>query len=637
MLLNTLRDGKGAAIVKFTALGFVMLGVCGMIFMDVGGVFGRGLSDTTLARVGSTKISLQAFERTATPTLHAQNMTLEEAYRFGLLQNILDDMIARELLRQETTREGLVIGREDIAAKVHDLVKEQVQPGETPQQTLERLLSARGLTQEGLVASIRQEIGSTLIQAPLRASTAFVPKLATQALERFEGERRDISFFMLTPESAGANIKADDESLKSYYETVRDQFQIPEQRRFRALVLDADAVRAGIAITDADVKAAYEERRDQFKTGERRRIEQAVFQDESAAKTAVENLRKNKKASLRKIAGKDAYRDPAEVEQTTLPGELASAVFTADKGALLNPIQTPLGWHVIRVIDVIPARIQPLAAVQADLRKELESDAVHAEMDSRVSKVDEALGQGDSIDQIAQALNLPIATLGPVDAQGTIDPAGKTDPVLSALAQNRDLLSSLFELMEGETSDLSEVNESTYAVFALQSVTPSRDRDLAEVRAQVEKKWLDDQRRHALDDAVARVMDDVTRQGKDFAQAAKDAGAVLKTARDVGRNSTVAGLNDPVALNRLFDETDLSAVVKVPTEKGVILAKVLDARIPDTNARTSSPKSADQWRTRMEQATASLFLSDLRRDGRVTINTELLEQTYGGHDADDRP
>ena len=122
-MLGSLREGSSARIIKIVALGFVLLGVSGMIFMDVGGFFRGGMSDTTLARIGRTKIDVQSFERTASPAVRQQNMSMAEAYRFGLLRTLLDEMVSREVLNQEAMREGLLIGRDEVARRVNDILK----------------------------------------------------------------------------------------------------------------------------------------------------------------------------------------------------------------------------------------------------------------------------------------------------------------------------------------------------------------------------------------------------------------------------------------------------------------------------------------------------------------------------------
>ncbi|NBX65669.1 MAG: hypothetical protein EBQ96_01570 [Proteobacteria bacterium] len=633
-MLTSMREGAGAHVLKFVALGFVLMGVGGMVFMDVGGFFRGGVTDTTLARIGGTEISLQSFERTAAPALRSQNMNMQEAYRFGVLQNILDEMVARETMRQEAIREGLIIGKTDIAGRVHDFIKTQIQPGETAQQAFERVLSTQGLTEADIVSSMRQSLTSQMVDGSLKSAVAFVPKLATEALGRFQAERRDIVFVTLTPEIAGKDINADDEALKNYYETVKDQYQIPEQRTFKALTLNADEIKSTITVTDEDVKAAYAERKDQFRVEERRKIEQVVLADEAKAKEAA--AEGTKKKSLKGIADKSAYRDASDVEKTGLPTELAAPVFEAAKGTVLNPIKTALGWHVIRVIDVVPARTQTFDEIKADLKKELESDALHTEMESRIAKIDEAIGRGDAIDEVASTLGSTVTTVGPIDVKGNFVATDKADPLLTALAQNKDLLASLFELMEGETADLTEINETMYAVFALESITPTRDRDFAEVRSELLEKWTEEQRATALTTLVDKLTGELNRKEKTFEEAAKEAGVVVKTARDVSRESKVAGINDPVALTRLFDETDLSAIVKVPTGTNVILAKVLDARIPEAGMGKATPETEKQWRIQSEQAIASLFTSDLRKRHDVKVNTKLLERMYGAK-ADEQP
>src|SRR5690606_2957395 len=150
-----------------------------------------------------------------------------------------------------------------------------------------------------------------------------------------------------------------------------------------------------------------------------------------------------KGGSFKNIDSK-SYREPIEVDQVGLPAELGTAVFEAEKGTVLNPIKTPLGWHVVRVIPSTPARTQAFSEVRADLRKELESDALHEEMELRISRVDEILGSGASLDEAASELGLAIRTVGPIDASGTFQEGETQDALLTALASNKDLLASLF-------------------------------------------------------------------------------------------------------------------------------------------------------------------------------------------------
>jgi len=632
-MLNAMREGSGAKVIKYVALTFVLAATMGMVFMDVGGFFrgGAGLNPT-FAKVGATTIDQLTFERQASSVLRQQNMTVQEAYRFGLLKPMLDEMVSREAIRQQAIEEGLNLSEDEVAKRVHDLVKTQVQPGETAQDALNRLLSLQGWTESTLTHAIRLEVVNELLDKPLVAAGANVPRLVQEAMGRFHAERRDITFFTMTAEAAGKDVHADDETLRTYYEGVKDQYQIPEERTFKTIVLSSDDVKDTVAITDEDVKAAFDERKDQFKIGERRKIEQLVFQDEQKAKDASDAARKGK--SLKSI-DTASYRDPIDVDQVGLPTELGTAVFGAEKGTVLNPIKTPLGWHVVRVMSVVPARDQAFAEVRSDLREELQSDALHEEMEARISKIDEILGSGASLDDAASEMNLAIRTVGPIDVQGNFKEGETQDAFLTALAGNKDLLGSLFELMEGETGDLAEVKEGLYAAFSLETVRPTQDRAFEDVKAELEKKYLEEERSKALNASVEKAMNEITKGEKTFEAAAREVGAIVKTARDVSRESKVAGLNDPIALGRLFDETDLNAVVRVPVEGGIILAKVIDARIPDAGqGKPLSEEQTKQMETQTAQSIRALYLEDIRKAQKVKVYEDNMQEAYGAEAAD---
>lgn len=631
-MLNAMREGSGAKVIKYVALGFVLCATMGMVFMDVGGFFRGGMAgNDTLAKVGRTKIDRFTFERQAQGILRQQNMTMQEAYRFGMVNNMLDEMVLREAMRQEALEEGLIISREEIAERVHNTVRTQMQPSETAQEALARILRTQGMTENDLMVSFRGDLTNKLVDAPLSGASNYVPKLASEALGRYQAERRDITFFTMSSEAAGKDIHADDETLRTYYEGVKDQYQIPEERTFKVIVLSSDDVKDTVKATDEDVKAAFDERKDSFKIGERRKIEQLVLQDEAKAKEASEAARKGK--TLKSIAT-EFYREPIDVEQTALPKELGDAVFGAEKGTILNPIKTPLGWHVVRVISTTPARDQSYAEVRDDLRKELESDALHEEMESRISKIDEALGSGASLEDAATEQNLAIRTVGPIDVQGNFKQGETQDTLLTALGGNKDLLNSLFELMEGETGDLAEVSEGLYAAFSLETVRPTQDRAFEDVKADLEKKYLEEERGKALNTAVEKAMGELSRGEKTFEQVAQEAGAVVKTARDVSRQSKVAGLNDPVALTRLFDETDLKAIVRVQTDGGTILAKVIDARIPDAGSGKITTEQETAARTQMQLALKAMVFEDIRERQKSKIYDKTLEKIYGSESTD---
>lgn len=625
-MLNAIHEGRSAKILKSIALGFIAMGAFGLLLMDVGGFFqSGGPGASTIARVGNTKINAIEFEREAANILRNQGMSIQDAYRFGTLRTLLNEKIDAELLRQEAQDQRLILDRDTIAKIVHDLIEAQIQPGETAQDALNRILRANGMTEAGLIASINQSTTSSLLQLPLLGAGAYVPNLGTQALARFQAERRDISFFPLTAAQAGRDIKADDETLRAYFETIKDQYQVPEQRSFKVITLDSNDLKKSINITEEDVKNAYDMRRDQYRIGEQRTIEQAVTRDAEQAAQIAQAARAGTELAPQVPAS--GYRKPADVTRDGLPTEMAEAVFTAEKGTVLNPIQTPLGYHVIRVIDVKPARVQEYSTVRETLRRELESDALHEEMEALITRADEAISAGENIEDIATSLGAKTRIIGPIDRTGNhTDKA--SDTILSALAANHDVLNNIFALMEGETSDITQITDNLHAMFSLENIQPTRDRDFAEIKSDVEKRWLAEQQSLALNASIDTIMDKITKGEITFEQAANDMGAKLRTVRDVSRESKVIGINDPIALGRIFDETNLDNIIRVTTEDGVILARILDARIPAAGKTEPSNEVAEQWRLQTQMAISNLFYDKLRSKHKIRINENNFNKTF---------
>jgi peptidyl-prolyl cis-trans isomerase C len=183
-------------------------------------------------------------------------------------------------------------------------------------------------------------------------------------------------------------------------------------------------------VADAEVQAAYTQQRARFAKPEQRAAVHLLAKvapdadaaTSAAARTAVERLRPVL-ASAEDLDGfVHAYRrvtvDGVEIICERLPllpreGKLmqsfADAMFSiAAPGMVPAAVKTSYGWHVIRLLEIVPAETTPLAVAHAQLREELL-------LERRKQRVRELLGQlakaypvqlsGDAIQSLA-ALSL---------------------------------------------------------------------------------------------------------------------------------------------------------------------------------------------------------------------------------------
>ena len=121
--------------------------------------------------------------------------------------------------------------------------------------------------------------------------------------------------------------------------------------------LSAAAIGQGITISDAEIRSAFADRLDEFRTPETRDIRQMVFDDEATAKTARQRLDNGEVFAAVASAilnWSDADTNLGTVTQAALDGD-AAAAFAADAGAVVGPLQTAFGFHLLS-IDTITGR-----------------------------------------------------------------------------------------------------------------------------------------------------------------------------------------------------------------------------------------------------------------------------------------
>ncbi|HEY6098173.1 MAG TPA: peptidyl-prolyl cis-trans isomerase, partial [Anaeromyxobacter sp.] len=129
-----------------------------------------------------------------------------------------------------------------------------------------------------------------------------------------------------------------------------------------------------VVVTDADVEAYYQAHAAEFLLPERRHVAHVVLASREAAEEVKQLLAGG--APFEEIV-KTRSKDPEAaktggdlgwIEKKEAPGDLA-AIFDAKAGALAGPVETKFGFHVLKVLEIAPARTPPLEEVAADARK----------------------------------------------------------------------------------------------------------------------------------------------------------------------------------------------------------------------------------------------------------------------------
>src|SRR5205814_8856255 len=135
----------------------------------------------------------------------------------------------------------------------------------------------------------------------------------------------------------------------------------PEYRAFTVGSLAPEEVVKPGDIPENKVREEYEQRKDEFETPEQRDVQQILSPSEEKAKEAEAALDAGK--DWKEVATTIAKQDPDTIDlgllkRTEMPQILADVAFELPLEKPSEPIKTPLGWHILRVVKIEPAATQ---------------------------------------------------------------------------------------------------------------------------------------------------------------------------------------------------------------------------------------------------------------------------------------
>ncbi|CAN0401340.1 unnamed protein product, partial [Phaeothamnion confervicola] len=275
------------------------------------------------------------------------------------------------------------------------------------------LIRQAGLTEQRFLAeqrrnSVRQQLLGTV------TGEVTVPKVAAEAMNRYQNETRAIDFVILDRAQAGDVPDPSPEALAKYFEERKVLFRAPEYRKVDLLVLTPTALAGTAEISDEDARKAYAARQDKYVTAERRQLAQIVFPNMDEAKAGAEKIAKG--ASFADLATerglKDADIDLGTVTKSAMVDRtVADIAFALKEGEVSAPVDGRFGAALVQVIKVEAGHTRPYEEVAAELKQELATERARAEVAGVHDKIEDERLAGASLADIAAKLKLKLRTI----------------------------------------------------------------------------------------------------------------------------------------------------------------------------------------------------------------------------------
>lgn len=615
----------------------IMAVVMGVLIISFG-IWGiadifRGFGQSTVAKVGRTEISLNEFRQIYTDRLQqisrqfGRPLTPDQARAFGLDRQVLQQTIAEAALDEEARRLGLGQSDEQIRQVIMNDPNFKGVGGNFDANRFQAVIRNFGYTEQRYVAeqrkvSLRRQITGT-IGAGLEP-----PKAMIDALTRYQNEQRSIEFVRLDAAQAGQIDPPSPEALAAYFEDHKVQFRAPEYRKIAFVVISPEEIGKWSEVSDEDAKKVFEQRKDRLGTPEKRQIQQIVFPNAAEAQAARERLVGG--MSFEDL-GKERGLSTSDVDlglvtKSALAPAVGDAAFALPAGEISQPIQGPLGTSIVKVEKIEPGKEADYASLAGDLKREIATERARVKVNELRDKMEDERGGGSSVIDAAQKLGLTAVTIDAVDRSGRA-PSGQ--PVTN-IPQGLDVVSQAFNTDVGVDND-SISFKGGYVWYDVLAITPSRDRNLDEVRDQVEARWRQDQIATKLKAKATEMVQKLEAGGK-LADEAAAIGAKVETATGFKRDDTPASV--PAAVVAAAFRAAKDGVGQTPVTGGaeVIVFRVTDIVDPAVDAASDAVKKLKDSldRAQTEEQVAS-YVNKLETDIGTTINQAAFAQVTGAN------
>ena len=596
-------------------------------------------SDTFVAKVGKREISQQDYQNRTNQL--RQQMSAEQGDHFDASifekpetkQRIVDGLIDQQLLLQANDDWGLRVADQSVRDYIAQIPAFQVNNQFDANSYRAWLLSQRK-TPDMFEDDIRATLATQLLPSAINDSTI----VSNEQVDHFLGlltQRRDVRYFVLPRPSLSDN-QVSDAQIETWYKAHLADYMNPEQVSVKYIeVVGADLPLAAEP-SDDELRKRYASEKQRFVQPEQRLVSHILV---NVPANATPEQQKTALAKAEKIAAeanpgdfaKLAEQDSQDLGSRRLGGDLGwlekgvtneafdSALFAMQKGQISKPVLSSDGYHIIWLRDIRSGESKPFEEVRDQLVKEstaAERDRTYNEVAGKMS--DNTYQNPTSLEPASVALKLPIKTTALFTRKGGEGVAA--NPKVVAAAFSDDVL------VQGNNSGLIDLGNNHSVVVHVDQHVPAAAKPLAEVRADVQQKILDERaaaiEKKQADEALARL-----RKGETMDDVAKSLGASITTVNEAVRHAQMPAplltqaflLPHPAAGKPQFAAVDML--------DGTYVLLAVD-KVQDGDLSKVPPEQRESMRQQMAQAygyeATRELIDQLKAKTKIKINQQRL-------------
>ena len=595
-------------------------------------VFRDGFSRAeAVITVGQQEVLGREFERAFRQRLDALNrrsgasVDYRTAKSMGVVDIVAENFVSEALFRQATRDAGILVGDPVVREAVRTMDAFKGVDGKFDAQLYRRGLESAQMSEPQFLDAQRTEIAAQYLAQTIAGLEA-APAAIVDTIDRYRNEKRRATFFGLRDSSVAELPRPTAKQLADFYDRHKTRYTQPASRTVSALIVLPEDVFDRIPVTASEIEAGYARDKEKYTSPERRTLRQLLFTTEAdAGKVAMAMAGGRSFDSVAKEVVKQEPLSLGTVTAADLPlPELAKAVFAPKQGEIAEPVKSALGWHVVVVDKIEPAKVTPLETARADIEEAIKRKRATDILDRLREDADDGLGADLPLDKIAAQIGVKLQRIPAIDRAGR-DAAGAA---IGGLPDDPRFLQRIFEQDVGrDDRDVIERKDGAFFIVQVDGTAPSRIVPLKNIEKRVAADWTADARADALKIRAGALVQRI-RAGESIEAVAKRAGATVKNSSPLNRYGATGDPDVSGQLrDALFKAPDTGAAVAERGVSGYTVA-VLAAIENGGGASRNHLTILDSVKASIGRELLAQYGAMLRRTYQVKIDREGIDSLF---------
>ena len=513
-----------------------------------------------------------------TKSFFGESFQIDDSTRIAILQELVTKELDSAVVKKTSENLNMYISDDLVRKIIFSQAEFMDAQGNFDRDRMRRFLAMSGWTEGKYIEALKRGITKQhLVQGGVDYIN--VPKIMLDNLATIENQKKIFKYLTVNYKNLPVKRKISKEELEQYYNDFSANFTSPEARDITYLNVTMQDVENSIVPTEEEIKEYISANTTDFEKPEMRNVLQMLFENEEQAKQAAAELKSGK--DFYTVASKLANQSKedtslGETSKDMLIADIAGDVFDAKAGEVIGPIKSELGWHILQVTGIKPAaktdeKLAKMRAIEA-LKNDKSYDAVY-----NFSKmVEDRIGMGETLEQIAKDLDLKLVTRKALTEEGVSDVV---------------LVETAFSYNVGEISQVVETSDG-FMVVRVDNIIDPKLQPIEAARGEIERLWAESERMSMAQDIINDVVHDLE-NGDKIDEVAGRFNLNLSVTQPLKRSETFGNLPKNTMLELFRNELGTPKVIsKDGTTMIVVATRVIQANEALSEAELDGIKAA---------------------------------------------